>query len=334
MNAHVPAALVDLASPDDFQFDFDGTMLHGRMINGEPWLVAHDVALSLSHRKTGDLTRTLDDDEKGAHIVRTLGGPQSVSFVSAPGLWKAICQRRGVKSLPGATRDRVERFQRRVFHEILPAIQQTGSYSARPLPVPAPVQIDVRDPGQLAVIASQLVALTADLQAKVGQSEARFDREQQAHAETHAHLEDTSKLLRIESHARQVTSTALSEAHGKIDALRPAVLAQARIAASDEDLSISEAAVILFVPRTAVIKHLLDIGYVIHIVSGGKKRLRCLVPGVDSGWVRQGPYDVALAPGQIVTRFHPVVTPLGMAGLAEHFCRGVRATRQPVIPGV
>lgn len=147
MNAHVPAELVDLASPDDFKFDFDGTMLHGRLIDGEPWLVANDVALALGHGRTGDLTRTLDDDEKGAHIVRTPGGPQTVSFVSAPGLYKAILQRRGLKKLPGATRDRIERFQRRVFHDVLPTIQRTGTYATAPLPVPPPVRIDVRDPG-------------------------------------------------------------------------------------------------------------------------------------------------------------------------------------------
>lgn len=43
------------------------------VIDGDPWFVATDVAAALDYRNAPDMTRFLDDDEKGTHILRTLG---------------------------------------------------------------------------------------------------------------------------------------------------------------------------------------------------------------------------------------------------------------------
>ena len=62
----------------------------------------------------------LDPDEKGVAIVSTLGGNQEMFTVTEPGLYRLIFKSR--KSV-------AKKFQRWVFHEVLPAIRKTGSYA-------------------------------------------------------------------------------------------------------------------------------------------------------------------------------------------------------------
>lgn len=105
-------------------FAFDGVDV--RVVtdeHGEPWFVAADVARILGYREARDLTRGLDDDEKGPQIVRTLGGEQSMTTVTEAGLYSAILRSRV---------ERAKAFRRWVTHEVLPAIRKTGSYSTAP----------------------------------------------------------------------------------------------------------------------------------------------------------------------------------------------------------
>ena len=44
------------------------------LIDGEPWLVAKDVCEVLGLADTNRALAGLDDDEKGTHIMSTLGG--------------------------------------------------------------------------------------------------------------------------------------------------------------------------------------------------------------------------------------------------------------------
>ena len=41
-------------------------------LNGELWFVASDVASALDYRMASDMTRFLDDDEKGTHNLRSI----------------------------------------------------------------------------------------------------------------------------------------------------------------------------------------------------------------------------------------------------------------------
>lgn len=58
--------------------------------NGEWWAVAKDVADVLGYRKSSDMTRFLDEEEKGAQIVRTLGGDQKMIIITETGIYEAI----------------------------------------------------------------------------------------------------------------------------------------------------------------------------------------------------------------------------------------------------
>ena len=89
--------------------------------DGEPWFVASDVAKALGYRMASDMTRRLDDDEKGTRSMRTPGGEQEMAVITEAGLYNAIL---GSK-VPGA-----KDFKRWVTHDVLPALRAKGTYTA------------------------------------------------------------------------------------------------------------------------------------------------------------------------------------------------------------
>jgi anti-repressor protein len=89
--------------------------------DGEPWLVARDVAEALGYSDTAAMTRSMDSDEKGLQNVQTPGGLQTLTVISEPGLYDAVLRSR----TPGA-----REFKRWVKHEVIPAIRRTGQYVA------------------------------------------------------------------------------------------------------------------------------------------------------------------------------------------------------------
>ena len=88
-------------------------------IDGEPWFVASDIAKALGYRMASDMTRRLDEDEKGTHSVSTLGGEQNMSIISESGLYSAIL---------GSKIESAKAFKRWVTHEVLPSIRKHGAY--------------------------------------------------------------------------------------------------------------------------------------------------------------------------------------------------------------
>jgi len=104
-------------------FDFEGRPVRVVTdIKGEPWFVAADVAQSLEYRMASDMTRSLDDDEKGTQIVRTPSGDQEMLVINESGLYSAILKSR---------KPEAKRFKRWVTSEVLPAIRKTGAYAGR-----------------------------------------------------------------------------------------------------------------------------------------------------------------------------------------------------------
>ena len=89
--------------------------------DGEPWFVASDIAKALGYRMASDMTRRLDEDEKGTHSVSTLGGEQNMSIISESGLYSAIL---------GSKIESAKAFKRWVTHEVLPSIRRDGGYIA------------------------------------------------------------------------------------------------------------------------------------------------------------------------------------------------------------
>ncbi|WP_028654857.1 BRO family protein [Nocardioides sp. J54] len=102
-------------------FKYESHDVHVVSIDGEPWFVAGDVARILDFRDAFNLTRGLDEDERGTHVVSTPGGEQTVTVINEAGLYSAILRSR----VPQA-----KAFKRWVTHDVLPAIRRTGSYGA------------------------------------------------------------------------------------------------------------------------------------------------------------------------------------------------------------
>lgn len=100
--------------------------------NGEIWFIATDVARILGFGDATHMTRGLDLDEVGLHIVETRAGSRSVSVINLAGLFHV---------LNTARVEAVRPFKRWVNHEVLPSIYRTGSYSL-PGAAPAPSAAD------------------------------------------------------------------------------------------------------------------------------------------------------------------------------------------------
>jgi hypothetical protein len=89
---------------------------------GELWAVASEVAKVLGYRNGPDMTRRLDDDEKGTRSVRTLGGVQEVTVINEPGIYRAIF---------ASKKEEAQQFKRWLAHDLLPTLRRTGFYSMR-----------------------------------------------------------------------------------------------------------------------------------------------------------------------------------------------------------
>ncbi|MBQ6452564.1 MAG: phage antirepressor, partial [Solobacterium sp.] len=96
--------------------------VRGLTIQGEPWLVGKDVAITLGYKNPRDaLANHVDSEDKGVANCDTLGGTQEMTVINESGLYSLIL---GSK-LPGA-----KKFKRWVTSEVLPSIRKTGGYIA------------------------------------------------------------------------------------------------------------------------------------------------------------------------------------------------------------
>ncbi len=105
-------------------FAFEGNEVRFVGTVEKPEWVAADVCTCLEIRASGvsESLASLEDDEKGNANVVTPGGEQEMLTVTEPGLYRLIFKSRKTVA---------KRFQRWVFHEVLPAIRKTGSYSLK-----------------------------------------------------------------------------------------------------------------------------------------------------------------------------------------------------------
>ena len=90
-------------------------------IDGEPWLVGKDVALTLGYKNPQEAIRThVDDEDKGVSEILTPGGKQKIPVINESGLYALVLS----SKLPGA-----KKFRRWVTAEVLPSIRKTGGYN-------------------------------------------------------------------------------------------------------------------------------------------------------------------------------------------------------------
>lgn len=138
-------------------FTYADQQVRTMLIDGEPWFVAADVARVLGYRMASDMTRRLDEDEKGTHSARTPGGEQAVTVISEPGLYIAIL---------GSQVDGAREFKRWVTREVLPAIRRTGQYgSALPASFAEALELAATQARQIEAAEAELVAARPKVEA-------------------------------------------------------------------------------------------------------------------------------------------------------------------------
>ena len=131
------------------------------IIGGRIHFVAADVCRALDIKNPTMAMKQLDDDERAKF---NLGLPYGkVNVVNEPGLYRLIFSSR---------KKEARAFQRWVYHEVLPSINATGTYSVAPAAEPAQLKRSKRSEGQLSpafvyvlLMSNNLVLLT-----KLGQS--------------------------------------------------------------------------------------------------------------------------------------------------------------------
>ncbi|WP_454888657.1 BRO-N domain-containing protein [Sphingobium indicum] len=106
-------------SNDLIPFNFEDRSVRVIMIDDEPWFIANDLAAVLSYRDAYNMTRNLDEDEKGTHSVSTLGGDQTLLIISESGMYAAVL---------GSRKAEARRFKKWVTSDLLPTLRRTGRY--------------------------------------------------------------------------------------------------------------------------------------------------------------------------------------------------------------
>lgn len=85
---------------------WNGNAIRFVEVNNEWWAVANDVSDALGYKQPAFMTRLLDDDSKGLHIVHTPGGDQKMLIISEFGIYDAVFNSR---------RPEAKQFKRWVF---------------------------------------------------------------------------------------------------------------------------------------------------------------------------------------------------------------------------
>lgn len=107
-------------------------------IDNEPWFVASDIAKALGYRMASDLTRRIDEEDKGTHSMSTPSGVQNMTVVNESGLYEAIL---------GSKVPNAKKFKKWVTSEVLPSIRKHGMYATDEL---------INNPDLLIAVATQL----------------------------------------------------------------------------------------------------------------------------------------------------------------------------------
>ncbi|EHD2239366.1 TPA: hypothetical protein I7787_06270 [Vibrio vulnificus] len=105
-------------------FDFCSQELRTAVTTeGEPLFCGKDVCEMLDISKYRDALSRLDEDQGCPVLVDTLGGQQTMSFVTESGLYELIFMSR---------KPEAKAFRKWITSEVLPQIRRTGSYTLNP----------------------------------------------------------------------------------------------------------------------------------------------------------------------------------------------------------
>lgn len=126
---------VVLAAPAPTEiFSFEGNNVRTSIIHGDPWFVAADVSSVLGYPAAPQMTRILDEDEKGMQNVHTLGGAQEMLVINESGLYSAILRSR---------KPEAKIFKKWVTSVLLPGIRKKEFVHVSEIPISEGVMVQV-----------------------------------------------------------------------------------------------------------------------------------------------------------------------------------------------
>ena len=134
------------------------------VINGLAYFIAKDVATALNYKNTTEAIRYhVDPLDKREEKILSPGGIQKVILINKSGVYSLLLD----SNMPKA-----KEYRHWVTSEVLPSVDETGSYSVAPAAEPAQLKRSKRSEGQLSpafvyvlLMSNNLVLLT-----KLGQS--------------------------------------------------------------------------------------------------------------------------------------------------------------------
>ena len=100
-------------------FTYQDSPIRTVQLDGEPWFVLKDVCAVLGISKYRDTADRLDEDERGAARVDTLGGAQDMTIINESGLYNVILRSDKPEARP---------FRKWVTGDVLPSIRKHGAY--------------------------------------------------------------------------------------------------------------------------------------------------------------------------------------------------------------
>jgi prophage antirepressor-like protein len=124
--------------------------------NGEPWWVASDVCVVLELANTTEAIRSLDDDEKSTLRISE-GGPER-NIINESGLYRLLAR---------SNKERARKFQRWLFHDVLPSIRKTGRYEIQGM---SELDLIIRSAEMLKDINARVHTLEAKVHQNSGQT--------------------------------------------------------------------------------------------------------------------------------------------------------------------
>ena len=128
-------------------FGFENQQVRFVGTPNQPEWVAQDVCAVLEIKNVSDTLAKFDEDEKGIASIYTLGGLQELLTVTEPGLYRLIFKSRKAVA---------KRFRRWLFHEVLPTIRRTGSYTINQSQKPPKALIAARAIHEIAQLVAEI----------------------------------------------------------------------------------------------------------------------------------------------------------------------------------
>ena len=113
------AAPATTTTPELTLFDFAGAPVRAfKGTDGQPQFIAGDLARVLGYRDAANMTRNLEADEKGTHVVSMNRAARVVRTVTQSGAFAAILASRRPEAIA---------FRRFVTEDVLPILMSKGS---------------------------------------------------------------------------------------------------------------------------------------------------------------------------------------------------------------